>query len=63
MAARFYALQAVARGQTEGDGKKYVPEIVKDICGRLPALTPATKLSSALEEKKKVTASAARSPT
>jgi hypothetical protein len=56
MAARYYAIQAVARGQAEGDGKKYVPQIVKDILGRLPALTPAVKLSSTLEEKKKVAA-------
>ena len=52
--ARYYAIQAVARGQAEGDVKKYVPQIAKDISGRLPALTPAAKISSTLEEKKKV---------
>jgi predicted ATPase len=52
LAARYYAIQAVARGQAEGDSKKFVPQIAKEILTRLPNLTPAEKLSSKLESKK-----------
>ena len=53
MAARYYAIQAVARGQAEGDIKKYIPQIAKDISDRLPVLKAAAKISASLEEKMK----------
>jgi predicted ATP-dependent endonuclease of OLD family len=56
MSARFYAIQAVARGQVEGDAKKYVPQIVKEMATRLPALAAAEKISIKLEAEKKGTA-------
>jgi hypothetical protein len=48
MAARYYAIQAVARGQVEGDLKKFVPQIAKEIAARLPNLAASEKLSSKL---------------
>ena len=48
MAARYYAIQAVARGQAEGDSKKFVPQIAKAIVTRLPDLIASEKLSSKL---------------
>lgn len=48
MAARYYAIQAVARGQAEGDLKQFVPEIAKKIAARLPNLVASEKLSAKL---------------
>jgi len=49
MAARYCAIQAVARGQAEGDLKKFVPQVVKEIAARLPNLAVSKKLSSTLQ--------------
>jgi len=48
MAAGYYAIQAVMRGQVEGDAKKFVPKIAKEIAVLLPNLAASEKLSSKL---------------
>lgn len=53
MAARYYAIQAVARGQADGDLKKFVPQFAKDIAERLPGLVASEKLSSTLQKPMK----------
>lgn len=53
MTARYYALQAVKRGKSEGDAGKYVPATVKSIREKLANLKPAAKLSEKLKEAQK----------
>jgi predicted ATP-dependent endonuclease of OLD family len=48
MLARYYAQQAIQRGEREGDVGKYIPKFLKDVRQLLPSLKESQKLSTKL---------------